>query len=311
MQVRFLGFRLEIASENLTLEEFAAAVSAQSPNQNNGQNLERLLFLNNEFHSEYHVGMIVTAKNQKTFCRLFSKDGSLLVKVEELELDTQLMEFNFFVINKITGAGLYQYYHHSCSLSGFGGLLASCFQDYKDKLIQEATDKIPLASRSESAIKKIRQKFKGVFKWELLVRKENLQALLAAWTRLKSYEWTIATPTVGEKEFKPLEPYIRNQRSKLGFEGDAPVAALASAITAQVARLGILKGRIEGQDSEGLDRVLHIVNNPENYGEYDYDDLAEKLHDLDLNKFQNAWVVTELIETCKKLTGIFETPMQP
>ncbi|QIL71683.1 hypothetical protein G7048_15760 [Diaphorobacter sp. HDW4B] len=311
MQVRLLGFRFDVESKNLSLDSFAAAVSAQPTDQKAAQDSQRLLFLDNKCHPEYHVGMIVTVKDQKTFCRLVSGNGCLLVKVDELELDTKLMEFNFFVFNKATGTGLYQYYHQSCSLTSFGYLVARRFREYKESLIQAEIDKMPQDDRSDSKLTKTRKHFKGQLKWEMLVRAEKLQELIAEWERVKSFEWTIATPTVEQEDFKPLAPYIRNQKSKLAFEVGAPVSPLANAISALVTRLGIVKGRIEGQDAEGLDRVLRILNNPENYGEYDYDDRAGKLHDLDLTQFQNAWVVAELIKACKDQAHIFETPMQP
>jgi hypothetical protein len=286
MQVRLLGFRFDVESKNLTLNSFAAAVSAQPTDQKAAQDSQRLLFLNNTCDPNYHVGLVVTVKDQKTFCRLVAADGSLLVKVDELELNTKLMEFNFFVVNKVTGTGLYQYYHHSCSLSSFAFLVARRFSEYRDSLIQADVDKIPQVDRTEAKLTKIRKHHKGQLKWEMLVRAEKLE------------------------DFKPLAPYIRNQRSKLAFEVGAPVNSLAKAISAAVTKLGVVRGRIEGQDAEGLDRVLRILNNPENYGEYDYDDLAGKLHDLDLTQFEDAWVVKELIKSCKDQSHIFETPMQ-
>ncbi|MFT4194883.1 hypothetical protein [Ottowia sp.] len=311
MQVRLLGFRFDVDSRNLSLDSFAAAVSAQPTDQKAAQASQRLLFLDNKCHSDYHVGMVVTVKDQKTFCRLVSGNGSLLVKVDELELDTKLMEFNFFVLNKATGTGLYQYYHQSCSLSSFGYLVTKRFREYRESIIQAEIEKIPLDDRSDSRVNKIRKHFKGQLKWEMLVRAEKLEELIAELARVKSFEWTVATPAVRQEYFKPLAPYIRNQKSKLAFTVGAPVNTLAKAISAAVVKLGAIKGRIEGQDAEGLDRVLRILNNPENYGEYDYDDLAGKLHNLDLTQFQKAWVATELIKACKDQAHIFETPMQP
>lgn len=311
VQVRLLGFRFDVDSKNLTLGSFAAAVSTQPTDQKAAHDTQRLLFLNNRCDPNYHVGLIVTVKDQKTFCRLVAGDGSLLVKVDELELNTKLMEFNFFVVNKATGTGLYQYYHQSCSLSSFAYLVARRFREYRESLVQAEMDKIPEGERTEAKLTKVRKHHKGQFKWEMLVRAERLEELIAELQRVKSFEWTVATPTVDQEDFKPLAPYIRNQRSKLAFEVGAPVQSLAKAISAAVTKLGVVKGRIEGQDAEGLDRVLRILNNPENYGEYDYDDLAGKLHDLDLTQFQDAWVVKELIKSCKDQAHIFETPMQP
>lgn len=311
MQVRLLGFRLEVTSKALDLSSFAAAVSAVATNQKSAQDSQRLLFLNSNSHTEYHVGLVVTVKDQKTFCRLVADNGNLLVKVDELELDTKLMEFNFFVVNKATGTGLYQYYHQSCSLSSFGYLVANRFREYKESVIQAEIDKVPEAERSEARIAKVRKQFNGQLNWEILVRAEKLEELIAELKRVKSFEWTVATPTVEQEDFKPLAPYIRNQRSKLSFEVGAPVSTLAAAISAAATRMNLLKGRIEGEDADGLDRVLRLLDNPENFGEYDYDDLAGKLNDLDLTQFQHAWVATELIKACKGHAHIFETPMQP
>lgn len=311
MKVRLLGFKLGVEGQALTLASFAAAVAAQPYDPDMASGDKRLFFINDTVHPDYHVGLVVTVKDQKTFCQLVQGNDSLLVKVNELAHGTKLMDFNFFVVHKLTGAGVYQYYHQSCSVSSFGHLAASRFRAYRESLIQSAIDNLQPNEVSEARRAKIRKSYKAQLKWEVIIRAEQLEELIKELKRVKSFEWCVATPTVEQDEFKPLAQHIKNKTSKLAFAVGAPVDALAKAVVALIGATPLARGRIEGEDEDGSARVLRIMNNPENFGEYEYDDLAGRIDDLNLTKFEHAWVVSEMIKSCKAHAHIFEVPMQP
>lgn len=64
-------------------------------------------------------------------------------------------------------------------------------------------------------------------------------------------------------------------------------------------------GKVVGVDSDGIDRVLRITDNPDNFGEYDYDAVAPKINSLDIDEFEKSWVITELLAKCTEYKHIF------
>ena len=128
MQVRLVGFQLKVEGKGkLTLATFSDSLAAIDPDTPKEKDSRRLLFLNTHHNPTYYVGLVVTVKDHRTYCELLKSGGLMSVKVNALDHDSNLMEFNFFVYNKTTGAGLYQYYHQSCSANSFGDLTKKKF----------------------------------------------------------------------------------------------------------------------------------------------------------------------------------------
>ena len=277
MRVRFLGFSFSADTTTLSLREYVDYMV-----KNHGQAHElgehnRFLFFNTTHSKKYYVGLLVTVKDQKTFCELVKRSGKLVVKVNELDGDSNLMDFNFFVINKTTGFGIYQHYHQSCSVNSFGYFNNRRFSEYRDSKVHAEISAIPEHKLTASKERAIRRKFKGYLKWEILVRKEKLKDLIEELERVKAFEYSFAALTVEEPEFKPLKQYVKKERTTLAFSPKSPVKLLAETITSIVTKNRIDSGKVVGVDCDGIERVLRITNNPDNFGEYSYESLSEIL----------------------------------
>lgn len=306
MQVRLLGFSLSSDCAPISLDDYVShMISAHGKAHELGEH-NRFIFFNTTHSKTYYVGLVVTVKDQKTFCELVKKSGKFVVKVNELDSNSSLMDFNFFVIHKTTGLGMYQYYHQSFSINSFGYFNAQRFSELKDSRVQADISAIPEADQSASKEKSIKKKYKGRLSWEILVRKENLKDLIEELQRVKAFEYCFASLTADEPEFQPLKNEVRKERTKLSFYPESSVKALASAISNIVKKLGVDSGKVIGTDMDGIDRVLQITNNPDNFGEYSYDDLAPKINSLNVDAFEKSWVVQELLDKCKEYKHIFE-----
>ena len=119
MRVKFLGFRFECSSV-ISLKKYFKAIEAENFSTRKLGIYERYYLANTTFNPKYFVGLFVTVKDQKKFCELTKKKGKLCIKVNNLKDNSTLMHFNFFVMNKETGFGLFQHYHNSCSANQFG-----------------------------------------------------------------------------------------------------------------------------------------------------------------------------------------------
>lgn len=306
MQVRLLGFSFFVDAPNLSLDSFVKYIQSKHGDKHELGAHNRLLFLNSDHNKQYHVGLLVTVKDQKTFCELVDNGGKLMVKVNELDDDSSLMDFNFFVINKSNGLGLYQYYHQSCSLNSFGYYNAKRFGEHRKSEIDAELAEIPEASLTGAKEKKVRSKFKGQLKWETIVRKEKLKELIEELDRVKSFEYSFLSLTSEEPEFKPLSNYVRKESTKIAFVQGSPVQKVAASLSRFFNRSDVDTGKVTGVDVDGIERVLRITNNPDNFGEYEYENIAPKINSMDLSAFEKSWVIQELLEKCKENKHIFE-----
>lgn len=306
MLVRLVGFQFAVEGKGeLSLTSFANSIAAVNPGVPDESGSKRLLFLNDQHHAEYCAGLVVTVKDHRSYCELVNSDGSLLVKVNELDHGSNLMEFNFFVFNKKTGAGLYQHYHQSCSVNSFGDFAKRLFLEYKKESRQAALDAVGnSATKAKEA--EIRARFGNKLAFSVLVRKEALKDLIEEMQRVKAFQYALATPEVPQDEFAPLKPFIRMKSERLTFSVKTPLISVAQAIQAFVSGNHMSRGSIEAVDEDGINRVIKIMDNPDSFGEYDFDDLVPTLNALNLTKFEQSWVITELIKKCKENIALFE-----
>lgn len=306
MLVRLIGFQLKVEGKGiLSLSSFFTWLARANPAVPEVSGGHRLLFLNETHHAEYCAGLVVTVKDHRTYCELVSSGGSLLVKVNELDKDSSLMEFNFFVINKATGAGLYQHYHQSCSANSFGDLIKKKFFDFRGVTRKQAL----LAAgkgEEESGNRKIEAQFKNRLKFSVLVRKEALKALIEEMRRVKAFQYALAVPEVPQHAFAPLKPFVKMKSERLTFSVNTPTSFAAAAIDAFVSCTALQRGCIEAVDEDGVDRMIKIMDNPDSFGEYGFDDLVLKLNQLNLTSFEQSWVIQELIAKCKQNLAAFE-----
>lgn len=308
MQVRFLGFSFKSEASTLSLDEYIDYMLDQHDKPYKLGEHNRFLFFNKTYDKKYYVGLLVTVKDQKTFCELVKKSGKLVVKVNELDGNSNLMDFNFFVINKATGFGMYQHYHQSCSLNSFGYFNYRRFSEYrKSKVDVEIAEIADVTDAKERAIKR---KYKGFLKWEILVRKERLKDLIEELKRVKAFEYTFAALTVDEPEFKPIKEFVKKERKAWAFSPRTPIQKLAKAISDMVGSKNIESGKVIGVDSDGIDRVLRITDNPDNFGEYSYDEVAPRINALDVTEFEKSWIVQELLDRCREYKHIFEAKVR-
>lgn len=306
MLVRFIGFTMTSKASAFPIDRYVDEMKTGSY-VFKGEEHDRIIYFNDTHSSDYFVGLLVTVKDQRTYCKLINEAGKLHVEVTALNSGANLMDFNFFVINKMSGAGMYQHYHQSCSISLFGALNKKRYSELQKSLLDQAL----VAPKNEKELSRknekfIRSTYNGRIAFEVLVRKENLKALIEELSRVKDFEFSLSTLTVDEPEFKPLMPFARKERHNISFTQNAPVINLARLIPKIIKSKNIDDGKITGIDADGITRILRITDNPDNFGEYDYDDVAPRINDLDIEHFEQSWVIEQLIAQCKEYSHIFE-----
>ena len=310
MLVRFLGFGIE-GGKGLSIGDFMIQLSKSSEAESEMAEHGRFLFIDSDVNATYHLGLIVTVKSQRKFCELQSSGKSFKVIVNNLKAESNLMEFNFFVLNKKNGLGLYQHYHQSCSVGQAMHLLHRRYSSITDRLVSSYKNElIKEGHRQDIARKKAAKKYGGWLKWHLLVRKEKLKEILEELYRIKSFEFDLAALEPNQSEFRILDWLVKKQRKKFTFIKSANSSTLATAISSLVSKKDLDKGRISAIDHDGLDRIIKIQDNPDNFAEYEYDEVAPHINNLDVNEFANSWVIGQLLRECDYNKHIFDAELE-
>ena len=269
----------------------------------------RFLFIDSDTDTHYHLGLVVTVKNQKQFCELKESNGEFRVIVSNLDSDSSIMEFNFFVLHKETRRGIYQHYHQSCSV----GQAMLLIQKHHKSLVHElrnqrVSELQSQGSRTDRAEKTADKEYSERLKWSQLVRKEALAEILEELKEIKSLEVDLLYLEPDGAEFNQLSGLVRRQRRKFTFAKLPKLNELIPAITSVVNTLKIHRGKIAGVDTDGIDRFVKIKDNPDVFGEYDYDEVAKRIDNLEVKTFSKSWVIGELLRVCKANTAMFESP---
>ncbi len=241
----------------------------------------------------YWAGVLISFKDHKTFCAL--KDSTRII-IHEAGNDEQLMDFNYFVINKKSFRGLYQTYFHSCSLNQFGIFLKQRYNTQREeKILTEIESKsFPNSVSKEKAKSKLEYDF-GAFRISPEVKEESFQNLIDELDEISSFEYSLHTVQISEDTYTPLKEFAKKTDYRTVFSRDVNLASLVRGIQNFVATRGILKGRVIGYDPEGLQKKIDILENPDFLAEHEFDDVTRNIEGLEIGNLSNNWVVNELL----------------
>ncbi|SHH39732.1 hypothetical protein SAMN05216361_0033 [Marisediminitalea aggregata] len=314
MLVRFVGFSIEVP-DSLPLSELMASMASDYANFESADDIGRFMFIDDTSNDDYYLGLVVTVKNQRTFCELKENSGAFKIQVNSLEDDSRIMDFNFFVINKASGVGLYQHYHQSCSIGQAMRSMKKKFLRLKEVRKEAKKVEVLESGKSEGAATKAAgRQYKGTFKWQVLISRESLPSLLSEMEKIKSLEFDFAYLEPEARYFSQLSGYVRKQRKKFSFSTSAPFSGVLEAVVSSVEQaIGqdeAEQGKVFATDGDGIDRIIRIQNQPDNFGEYDYDELASHISELEVSDFASSWVTEKLIEICIEHDEIFEASIR-
>jgi len=303
MLVRILGISFE-PKAIVTLDELFDRLSLKSDEEMSVGDINRLLVVDKDSNDHYYLGVVVTIKDQRRFCELSEEQGKMKIKVVNLEDHQSIAEFNFFVINRSNGFGLYQHYHQSCSIGQFAYLASTRYREIADERAEdEINQQGEINEKKRAAIKK---KYAGRLDWSVLVKKAGLEKLLLEFSLIKSFEFDFAHLESKEPEYQPLSGKVRKERRRWSFVNNTFSQLVAHEIASLANIFNVSNGRVVGEDEDGISRAIRIMDNPDNFGEYPYDDVAAKLNDLDLSAISDSWVIKELLKKATEYKAIIE-----
>lgn len=302
--VKSYGFVVSPGNDKISLGDLISNLEAFSGQPDSSQGQLRRIFLDSKAHPGFVVGLVVTVKDQKAFCELVQSQANFVVTVKNLTGANKLMEFNFFVINQLNGHGLYQHYFQSCSPGTFGNYLKSRYrrlsEESKEAEIEVLKKSPGYTAKKEKAIKAAHA---AGLNFSLLVHDETLEEVLSEFSKIKAFEYEFAAVEPDLVKGAPIANYAKRLHQRVSFDPKAAVGVLAKAIHGTVKALKPKRGRVavvHEVDGEEIPMSVKILDIPQNFGEQDYDVVANKLNNMDTGKFYSHAIIDELLEVCRK-----------
>jgi len=284
MQVNLLGFEWKIKGDRAKLvdvKDLFAHITSNHGTEIKHKGHNRLVYVGET--PGYYTGLVLTAKDHVRFCELNRKGKGLQINVREATAGSSLIDFNFFVLNKQTSRGLYQYYKNSCWVTAFGTLCGSMLDDCCEaKMAAQIVAGGGAQTFKEKDLRAIRRKFDGYLESILLVREDDFKKIVSNMTKIKSFQFSMGS-VLPEKEswFRPLKGVSQSIRHQVSFYKESTLQARRKAIFDVLGgdnkgheKAKIDKAAVHGVDHDGLSRTIFLESNPDFFGSYDFDEVA-------------------------------------
>ncbi|MCK6586799.1 MAG: hypothetical protein L6Q76_04350 [Polyangiaceae bacterium] len=306
MRANLVGFTLKPAKA-VTIEEFFEHLSKLRDKTIKFGAFDRLIYVADS--DDYYKGLFITVKDQTKFCEIRNEGNEFKILVRSLTDGTSAFDFNVFLLNKITYRGLYLYYHNSCSINQFGLFCRREYEDLRDAKKKAEVD--ALGTPTTKQRKEIADKYrKTSLELELMVRREKLPSLLDELDRVQVFEFDVATLTADEPTYAPVREYVRRETHKIRFIKQAPKSTISNWISKIVASKNIDRGRVQGKDEEGHTRAFRLMENPDSFGSYEYEEIADESV-LNTTDFHNSPLFDEMFNAIEANKSLFLIPSQP
>jgi hypothetical protein len=304
VQARLLGFILEFG-KGVTFTEFMGYLHSLCDQQIKYGEYQRLIYIGEK--DNYYLGLFLTVKDQRKFCEIKEQDGEFKITVRSLQERSNLTDFNFFIINKSTARGMYQHYHQSCSLNQFGIFLNRQYEDLRDVHVETELSDVPEDDKRQR--KAVEKKYKGRLKLEVMVRPEKLEEILEQLEKIQFFNFDFATLVSKEPLFNPITKYVKKESHRLRFNTEVVADGLGGHIASVVKSLAIKRGRVGGLDAEGKERTFQLLENPDNFGNFEYDDLADETT-LNIKDVEKSPFFATMLDIATKNATMFQKAAQ-
>ncbi|MCG7576492.1 MULTISPECIES: hypothetical protein [unclassified Halomonas] len=303
MKVKYVGIKLKSDCAAISSEEFYEELESISGLIVESPSAERHFYFDNTTRDGYLLGLVVTLKDQRRFCKASLDDGELTLKTEDLIGDDKLVDFNFLAIRKDTRKGVYQYYHNSCSANVFGDVCKKIFYNKKELLIH---DEYLVLAPGEAAYdnskqyKKAQKKYAGRPKFAILIDSREVDQIIRSYRKVKELDVTfeaVESPTDAAIAARQLSDSV-SLKYRIGVVED--VENIAQAARQLCNTLGFLRGKAVAEDEFGEERIINLINCPHDFGQEDFDELAYRVDELKASEFCDNDILDDLISILEK-----------
>ncbi len=315
MKVRLHGFALDAGCDRISITDLLDQLEAESGPILKFGGQERILLVKNE--GQYALGLFVSFKDFKKFCSARRTVGKgVRLKAQDLDPDESLVDFNYFVIHRKTGRGIYQHYHQACRFSRFGAFLSERYRDLltrrRDVAIKEAGPGAPKKTERE-----IRKNYKGILDYSVIVRPEKVDDLLDEMLLYRQFQYDMTTFTNQERgTFRSVGPFVKKKRVLLTFDPKLQnPKKVKEGMLDIIDANGVEKGWIKGRDSSNRRVTVRLDENVDVLSEHEYDQVAEEIDvdvldhdDKPIWDFVKSPMIKRIVQVIGQHPGLFEKP---
>ena len=209
MRVNFQAFCLSCTASCLSADEFFGKLSSVGEPFTHGSRKIYIIKI-----EDFYAGLVLTIKDMKKFCKIIEEEKTIKVIEHRLNDNESLTEFNFFIYNSKQKSGMYQYYHHSCSLNVFlGSILSKKYSQEIRDMWSLIRSKLELDGRTEIEIRNELKKYIGRLSYSIIERQGSFEERIRKMKELSSIEFE--TIDVHESLFSGIggiSDYIKNKK---------------------------------------------------------------------------------------------------
>lgn len=316
MQIKIYAFEI-YPGDGITFAQFFDFLELHSKDQ-----IDEDYFLSVSEKDGWLIGLLLRPKDAGRFCKFKKSGESFKVTTEELEEGTNIADFNFFIINRTTGRGLYQYYHRSTAVRNFLYILRQRWKILKEQTIEARYGS--LAKKTKAGLKRIRRDLRRLLDSSIIYRAESFEARVAHMARITSFSYTVATTAERVSGIGRITaPYVPRLRAdvkavnmSVTFHNNANMTHVKDLIT-RISLKNPESAHVWGEDVNGDDLDHKLFNDADIFEQYDFDTAVENLtiDSDDLNStIQSAGIIARLIQIANRpdvKTILDVTPSRP
>jgi hypothetical protein len=263
----------------------------------------RFLFVNE--HGSYWIILMLTIKAKKGSIRAAAgENGALQFIADNPDAETsKVAEFNYLMINKNTGVGVYSNHHGANRFDKF----TSFFRDAYATLKREKIEAAVKAGDTPGAAQK---KFRGRFGAAALLTKATASALVQ---ELKSIDHvTLSFESLGAEggSLSPYKDVARSSTHVIRFDPKTGISKIRAAIVETITSTPGAKGSVHGVHKDGLDKLIRLRTNLGVVDEFEHDE-AIRAWSFDPEKLATSTVVKRMIKVVAVDPAKFVTKVRP
>lgn len=301
MIIKVHGFAWESKCGRFTINQFFESMNGY---ESNFGLPDRRLYLKKD-NENFWLGLVLSIKDYKKFSKVISDGGTLTLDAHSLNQNEHIADFNFFVFYPHTGIGLYQSYHHSCSLNTFNSL---CYRKFRDKilnLIAEKRKEMQEQNFNAREIKRELRNYAGNLETSIIENERTLEQKLQRAEELRNVtvNFKYAEDNIERTVFRPFNNTVKSLNINFSFFKESPLRQKVSTL------LNYLSGfsqnganeyknvKIEAiEDSKKV--IYKLLGEHHSYGEFDYE---TSIPTINLNDFENSIEQNEIIIKLKSI----------
>lgn len=298
MKIVFQAFHWDCQCPAFALPGFLVEM-----NKMNGHEYRRriLYFIED---NDYWVGLILTIKDMRKFVTLVESKQELKLDVHELNENEKIADFNFFILHTESGFGLYQHYHHSCSLNVFNYLAKHFYNEKRTAIFTSVKNKMEANGNNKRAINKELKKYRGKFLPTIVERKGSFVERVRNLNDARSAELEFKQVNFPNSPLQAIQSHLKTMKYKMSFSKTTSKLDKVRNLAGVLSNNDIKKATVEGIDEYGNDVVYRLFNDFDRFQEYDYEDMVPSLN-LDQTKVSESilqnYIIIELKSVFKAI----------